>query len=88
MRRHYGVTDGRYKLMHFYEDDVDHWELYDLETDPKELKSVFDDPSYAATRERLEGELARLRAELEVPLEDPDESLVKNPPIRVRTPLP
>jgi arylsulfatase A-like enzyme len=79
VRRHYGVTDGRYKLIHFYPnrwdpDPIDEWELYDLESDPKELKSVYGRPEYAAVQERLEKELARLRRELKVPEEDPPSS--------------
>jgi len=79
VRRHYGVTDARHKLIHFYPnpwdpDPIDEWELYDLGSDPKELKSVYGDPSYAEVQKRLEGELARLRRELKVPEQDPPES--------------
>ena len=42
--------------------DIDAWELYDLEKDPMELRNVFDDPAYARVRRELENELARLRA--------------------------
>jgi arylsulfatase A-like enzyme len=77
VRRHYGVVERRYKLVRFYEPDVDEWELYDLEADPKELKSVHADPNYAQERARLEKELTRLRAELQVPENDPPETLRK-----------
>jgi len=60
VKRHYGVRTDRYKLIHFY-NDIDAWELYDLEQDPRELKNVYDDPSYASVRRDLETELARLR---------------------------
>jgi arylsulfatase A-like enzyme len=59
-KRHYGVRTSRTKLIHFY-DDIDAWELYDLEKDPQELVNVFDDPAYASVRRGLERELARLR---------------------------
>ena len=36
----------RHKLIYFY--TLDEWELYDLEEDPDELKSVYSDPDYAA----------------------------------------
>jgi len=49
VKRHYGVRTERYKLIHFYF-DVDEWELYDLETDPHEMKNVYNDPSYAGVR--------------------------------------
>jgi arylsulfatase A-like enzyme len=75
VRRHYGVIDRRYKLVHFYEPEVAEWELFDLEADPKELTSVYNDPKYAAERARLEKELARLRTELKVPEHDPPHTL-------------
>ncbi len=68
VQRHYGVRTERYKLIYYYL--VDEWELFDLELDPNELDSVYDDPSYGDVLRELEVELARLRAELAVP-EDP-----------------
>ena len=64
VRRHYGVVTPRYKLVHFYEPDIDAWELYDRETDPLEMKNLIGDPAYAAVRAELEGELKRLQTEL------------------------
>ncbi|NQT36620.1 MAG: sulfatase [Planctomycetes bacterium] len=80
VRRHYGVADGRYKLIHFYPNTsdaspIDEWEMYDLESDPKELKSVFGEPKYAEVQGRLEAELKRLRRELKVPDPDPPETV-------------
>ncbi|MEX0988048.1 MAG: sulfatase [Bacteroidales bacterium] len=60
VKRHYGVATERYKLMHFYY-DIDEWEMYDLETDPMEMKNIYDDPSYASEREMLHGKLEELR---------------------------
>ena len=77
VRRHYGVVTDRYKLVHFYEPDMDYWELFDLEKDPRELKSVYAERSYAEIRAKLEEELARLRVELKVPAEDPPASVIK-----------
>jgi arylsulfatase A-like enzyme len=72
VRPHYGVVTDRYKLVHFYRPDTDYWELFDRRSDPHELKSVYNDPSYADVRKELETELARLRDELKVPeQEDP-----------------
>jgi hypothetical protein len=62
---HYGVTDGRYKLIHFHK--LGQWELFDLVTDPHELRSVYNDAAYAEVRARMLAELERLRRELEVP---------------------
>ena len=65
VRRHYGVRTARYKLMHFY--NLGEWELYDLEKDPHEMKSVYADPAYAPTVARLKKELTRLRKVYKVP---------------------
>lgn len=75
--RHYGVVTDRYKLVRFYEPEIDYWELFDLKADPQELKSVWADPKYADTRKELEAELARLRKELKVPDPDPKETELK-----------
>jgi N-acetylglucosamine-6-sulfatase len=50
---HSGVSDGRWKLLHF--PATGEWNLFDLGTDPHELRSLHDDPASA-------GELARMRA--------------------------
>lgn len=68
VQRHYGVRTERYKLIHYYL--IDEWELFDLEVDPTEIRSVYDDPGFDEVRRDLELELARLRADLEVP-DDP-----------------
>lgn len=60
VKRHYGVRTGRYKLIHFY-NDIDEWELYDLQTDPREMKNVYDDPAYSEIRTSLHKELDSLR---------------------------
>jgi len=46
VKKHYGIRTKRYKLMHFY-DDIDTWEFYDLEMDPKELYNAIDDNTYS-----------------------------------------
>lgn len=58
---HVGVRDGRYKLIHFYK-PVDQWELFDLEKDPQELQSRYEDPAYKDEVARLKTRLAELRA--------------------------
>ncbi len=42
VKRHYGIRTDRYKLIHFY-NDIDQWELYDLENDPEEMYNIYDD---------------------------------------------
>ncbi|MEM6778784.1 MAG: sulfatase [Planctomycetota bacterium] len=59
---HYGVTDGRFKLIRFPDEHLDAWEFYDLSRDPSEMTSRYDDPSYASKIAELKDELARLRA--------------------------
>ena len=74
VRRHYGVTDGRYKLIRFYEPDVDAWELYDLQADPHELSNVYGKDDYAEVSAKLAQELDRLREHYQVPDQDPPAS--------------
>ncbi len=68
VKRHYGLRTDRYTMTHFYF-DVDEWELYDLEKDPLQQKSVYGDPAYAETVAELKTELARLQKLYEVPAE-------------------
>jgi arylsulfatase A-like enzyme len=65
VRRHFGVHTGRYKLMNFY--NVGEWEMYDLEKDPREMKSVYADESYQKIAADLKSELKRLQAKFKVP---------------------
>ena len=82
VQRHEGVYDGRYKLMYFY--DIDEWELYDLEKDPKELQNQLENPEYAKEVKRLKKELTSLRKKYKVPanepkdVSDPDQSYITN----------
>jgi arylsulfatase A-like enzyme len=69
VQRHYGVRTDRYKLIHYYL--IDEWELFDLERDPDELRSVYEDPDYADVRSQLTARLAELWAEYGVPETDP-----------------
>ena len=65
VQRHEGVYDGRFKLMNFY--DIKEWELYDLKSDPREMRNVYDNPKYGDDRKRLHEELLALRVQYEVP---------------------
>jgi len=77
VRRHYGVVTDRYKLVHFYEPEVNEWELFDLRTDPSELRSVFGQADHATVQRELGGELDRLRRNLGVPFPDPPAAMIK-----------
>ncbi len=61
VKRHYGIATERYKLIHFYY-DIDEWEMYDLQTDPSEMHSIYDDPAYADVQKMLHERLTQLRA--------------------------
>ena len=69
VRRHYGIRTGTHKLIHYYE--IDEWELFDLEADPDELRSVFGSPEYASVQARLMTRLDSMRVHFGVPAEDP-----------------
>jgi len=61
VKRHYGISTERYKLIHYYY-DIDEWELYDIKSDPLEIKNVYNDPSYKSVREDLHKRLKNLMA--------------------------
>lgn len=75
--KHYGIVTGRYKLVHFYDVQNPYWELFDLKTDPREMKNVYDSQEYAAAKAELNTELTKQRAALQVPDPDPPESVIK-----------
>ena len=63
--RHFGVTTGEHKLIHFYHNDE--WELFDLKKDPEELRSVYGRSGYADVERALKKELERLRGGYKLP---------------------
>ncbi len=65
MARHEGVRSHRYKLIHYY--GTGDWELFDLENDPNEMKSVYDDLEYGDVRSLMKGRLPTLREGYKVP---------------------
>jgi len=60
VKRHYGVRTKTHKLIHFY-NDIDAYELYDLEKDPNELNNIYGKNDIAKIQEELENELVKLR---------------------------
>jgi uncharacterized sulfatase len=66
VKRHYGIATGRYKLIHFY-NDIDAWELYDLQADPMEMNNLIDDPDYDEVEASLHKQLHALMEYYEVP---------------------
>jgi arylsulfatase A-like enzyme len=69
VKRHYGVRNDRYKLIHFYH-DIDAWEFYDLETDPLEVRNRIGDPDYRDEITEMRAELESLRTKYRVPREE------------------
>jgi arylsulfatase A-like enzyme len=61
---HRGVRDDRYKLIHFH--TKNEWEFFDLQNDPLEMNSEFENPQYADTVGTLRKELDRLMADAEL----------------------
>jgi arylsulfatase A-like enzyme len=59
VKRHYGITTDRYKLMHFYY-DIDEWEMYDLEKDPMELQNIYHLEESKVVRDELHQQLNNL----------------------------
>jgi hypothetical protein len=74
--KQYGVITDRYKLVYFYEPAMNYWELFDLKTDPHELKSVYDDAEYKDVQKDLHQQLDQLRTELKEPAQDPPDSMI------------
>ncbi|MFH5886513.1 sulfatase/phosphatase domain-containing protein, partial [Halalkalibaculum sp. DA3122] len=62
VKKHYGLRTDRYKLIHFY-DDIEVWELYDLQEDPMELNNLYGQPEYAQRTRELKERLRGLRTQ-------------------------
>lgn len=73
VRQHYGVRNERYKLIYYPE--FAEWELFDLEKDPKEMKSVYSDAEYASIVAEMKAELSRLKEQYQ----DDDRQPVRKP---------
>ena len=63
---HFGVTDGRYKLIRFPDEKLNTWEFFDLKVDPQEMKSRLNAPKYSKIIAGLKKELTRLRKHYQV----------------------
>jgi arylsulfatase A-like enzyme len=62
VKRHYGIRTRDWKLIHFY-NDIDEWELYDMNADPREMNNLYDDPAFAGVREEMHRQLEQLQRE-------------------------
>lgn len=68
VKRHYGVRTDRYKLMHFY-NDIDVWELYDLQNDPQEMHNIYNEPGNEELIKQMKSELVKLQTQYDDPIE-------------------
>jgi len=73
-RAHYGVRTASHKLIYFWKKDQ--WELYDLRSDPSELRNVYGQPDQEAVTAELKATLAQLRREYQ----DDDRFADEQPP--------
>ena len=67
VKRHYGVRNHRYKLIHFY-NDIDEWELYDLREDPHEMHNIYRKPGTERITKKMMKELRRLQEQYDDPI--------------------
>ncbi|MEG1544624.1 MAG: sulfatase [Tannerellaceae bacterium] len=67
VKRHYGVRTNRYKLIHFY-NDIDQWELFDLQEDPSEMNNLYGKAGYEAVTAELMTELHKLQKQYDDPI--------------------
>ncbi|SEB48752.1 Arylsulfatase A [Maribacter dokdonensis] len=65
VKKHYGIRTKRYKLIHFY-DDIDTWELYDLEKDPNEKMNLIMNTDYAQVLHRMRVKLDSVQTHYKV----------------------
>jgi arylsulfatase A-like enzyme len=69
VKRHYGIRTERYKLIHFYQ-DIDQWELYDLQADPSEMHNLYGQPAYRKVQKRMHKRLRQLQRQYDDPIEE------------------
>ena len=67
VKRHYGVRTLTHKLIHFY-NDIDHWELYDLQADPTEMNNIYGKPGTEEIVTELKEEMLRLQEQYDDPV--------------------
>jgi len=76
-RAHYGVRTATHKLIYYWKKDQ--WELFDLRSDPAELRNLYGQPGQEAITAELRATLARLRSDLQ----DDDRFADEQPPAGV-----
>ena len=67
VKRHYGIRTNRWKLIHFY-NDIDVWELYDLQADPAEMHNLYGQPGTEEVTADLKTRLGKLQEQYHDPV--------------------
>ena len=63
----FGET-GTVKIGGTSTNDIDVWELYDLQEDPHEMNNLYGKPSYEAVTKRMRDELYKLQKQYDDPV--------------------
>ena len=72
VKRQYGIRTNDYKLIHFY-NDIDEWEMYDMNRDLEELNNIYGNPDYKEVQDQMMKYLKQAQEEYEDT--DPDEKV-------------
>lgn len=59
---HRGIRTDQYKLIHYYKDEPEAFELYDLRSDPQETDNLYGKPEHAMIEKHLRERLQALQA--------------------------
>ena len=61
---HRGIRTDQYKLIHYYKDEPEAFEMYDLRADPKETQNLYGKPEHASLQQHLQDRLAALQTQI------------------------
>ncbi len=71
VKRHNGIRTDHYKLIHFYY-DINAWEMYDLQNDPKEMNNLYGRPEYKKLQDKLMNILEKETSDINDTIEIPE----------------
>ena len=63
---HRGIRTDRYKLIHYYKDEPEAFELYDLQSDPEETDNLYNRPEHTSLRNQLRERLSAMQKVLPI----------------------
>jgi hypothetical protein len=63
---HFGVTNGRFKLIRYPDEENNTWELFDLKNDPMEMENIYGQAN-PEIQQNLLAQLNRLRTGYDLP---------------------